>query len=407
MSKYSLFSVLGIEIEYMLVDRDSLDVQPKSDLLLQSLAGHQVNEIELGNIAISNELVMHVLELKNNGPRPPSEPIANHFQQAILHIQPMLAEHNLQLLPTGAHPWMNPLTETQRWPYGNKAIYQQYDAIFDCRGHGWSNLQSMHINLPFANDEEFANLHSLVRLLLPLLPALSASTPILENKLTGYQDTRLKFYGENQLKIPSISGTIIPEFVLSEAQYQNDILKPMYGNISPYDPQGILQYEWLNSRGAIAKFDSNALEIRIVDTQECVHADIAIAKVIHEILKSWHEGSEHHMHRPCATERLTAIYGETIRNGFATRVEDSELLVQWQLPKRNMNVRDIWSILIERVSPSLDKVSQQALENILSQGNLSERIVRACKQDYNKIHLKRVYKNLADCLLLNQLYKPS
>lgn len=404
MSKYSLFSVLGIEIEYMLVDRDSLNVQPKSDLLLQALAGHQADEVELGNIALSNELVMHVLEFKNNGPRPTTEPVANHFQQAILDIQPKLSELNLQLLPTGAHPWMNPLTETKRWPHGNREIYQQYDSIFNCHGHGWSNLQSMHINLPFANDQEFGYLHSLVRLLLPLLPALAASTPIIERKLTGYQDTRLMFYEQNQQKIPSISGSIIPEFVLSEAQYQEEILKPMYRDISPYDPKGILQYEWLNSRGAIVKFDYNALEIRIVDSQECVQADIAIAKVIHEILKSWHEGSEHHMHRPYVTERLKAVYDGTIKNGFTTRIEDSELLVQWQLPKRNMNVRDVWSILIERVSPLLDKESQKALENILSQGNLSERIVRACKQDFSQSHLKRIYQNLADCLLTNKLF---
>ena len=239
MSNYSIFSVLGIEIEYMLVDSDSLNVQPKSDQLLKTLAGHQTNEVELGDIAISNELVMHVLELKNNGPRPPTDPIAKQFQQAILDIQPMLQEHHLQLLPTGAHPWMNPLTETIRWPHGNKSIYQQYDTIFNCQGHGWSNLQSMHINLPFANDEEFAQLHSLVRILLPLLPALAASTPIIDKKLTGFQDTRLVFYEKNQQKIPSISGDIIPEFVTSESQYRDEILAPMYRDISPFDPKGL------------------------------------------------------------------------------------------------------------------------------------------------------------------------
>src|SRR5690242_3819839 len=117
MSDYPLFSVLGIEIEYMLVDRDSLNIQPKSDLLLQALAGEQTNEVELGDISASNELVMHVLELKNNGPKPPDAPIAEQFQQTIEKLEPLLQQYNLQLLPTGAHPWMNPLTETKRWPH--------------------------------------------------------------------------------------------------------------------------------------------------------------------------------------------------------------------------------------------------------------------------------------------------
>ncbi|WP_019215141.1 ATP-grasp domain-containing protein [Legionella tunisiensis] len=70
MSDFSLFSVLGIEIEYMLVDRNSLNVQPKSDVILSTLAGKQVNEVVLenGDIAASNELVMHVLELKIMAP---------------------------------------------------------------------------------------------------------------------------------------------------------------------------------------------------------------------------------------------------------------------------------------------------------------------------------------------------
>jgi gamma-glutamyl:cysteine ligase YbdK (ATP-grasp superfamily) len=407
MPNYSLFSVLGIEIEYMLVDKDSLDVSPKSDIILKQLAGgHQVNSFELGDIEISNELVMHVIELKNNGPRPPEEPIASHFYQAIQTLQPLLEKHHLQFLPTGAHPWMDPLQETIRWPHDNQSIYQQYDTIFNCEGHGWANLQSMHINLPFANDEEFAALHSLIRLLLPLLPALSASTPIIGQKLTGYQDTRLVYYENNQRKIPSISGDIIPEFVTSEAHYQETILAPMYRDISPFDPKGLLQYEWLNSRGAIAKFDYKALEIRVVDTQECVQSDIAIARAVFAILKYWHEQSDHHLQHPYPSPDLKAIYDESLKTGLATRLDHAALFRQWQLPKKSMNIRDIWSFLIERVSHQLDNASQRSLEHILHHGNLSERIVRACRGDYTRPQLQQIYQQLATCLLTNQLFRP-
>ena len=108
---------------------------------------------------------MHVLELKNNGPKPPEAPIARQFQQTIETLQPILRRSiTYDLLPTGAHPWMNPLTETKRWPHGNRDIYLQYDAIFNCQGHGFANLQCMHVNLPFANDEEFCQLHNAIRL---------------------------------------------------------------------------------------------------------------------------------------------------------------------------------------------------------------------------------------------------
>ncbi|RUR15025.1 glutamate--cysteine ligase [Legionella septentrionalis] len=404
MSNYPLLSVLGIEIEYMLVNKTTLDVQPQSDLILKLLAGELTNETVLGEIAISNELVLHVLEFKNHGPKSPSPQVLAQFQQAILQIQPVLEQHNLQLLPTGAHPWMNPHQETRRWPHGNREIYQQYDEIFNCQGHGWSNLQSMHVNLPFANDDEFCQLHNSIRLLLPLLPALAASTPFLEGKKTGLLDSRLFFYGKNQQRIPSISGDIIPEFICSRAEYEQKILNPMYKEISPLDPKGILQHEWLNSRAAIAKFAYNAIEIRILDSQECVSADLAIAYAIHAILKDWHEKSPLRIDKRCETSCLKALYDASIKEGLDVEITDSQVLEQWQLPKRTMKMREAWSQLLERVSSQLDATTQITLEHILRHGNLSERIIRACGDDTSRKTLMHVYRQLGNCLLENRLF---
>lgn len=407
MSSYPLFSVLGIEIEYMLVDKDTLAVQPKSDLILHALAGRQVNEVALGNIAASNELVMHVLELKNNGPKAKEHPVADEFQQTILQLQPLLEQHHLKLLPTGAHPWMNPFVETKRWPHGNEALYRQYDTIFNCQGHGWANLQSMHVNLPFANDEEFCQLHNTIRLLLPLLPALAASTPFLDGKKTGLLDSRLHFYSTNQQRIPSISGDVIPEFIRSEAHYRKDILEPMYRDIRPFDPEGILQHEWLNSRAAIAKFESSAIEIRILDTQECVNADIAIAHLVHSILQSWRDNHvDSPITNPCSTKQLRTIYDNTIKTGLDTVIDDKDVLAQWQLPTNGITAREAWSQLIEGVSSSLSESNQRALEHILHHGNLSERILRACHDDSSRQTLAHVYHQLGDCLLSNTQYTP-
>jgi gamma-glutamyl:cysteine ligase YbdK (ATP-grasp superfamily) len=406
MSNYSLFSVIGIEIEYMLVDNDTLNVQPKSDLILEALAGKQVNEVALDEIAVSNELVMHVLELKNNGPALLDAPLALQFQQAIEKIQPVLKAHNLQFIPSGAHPWMDPHKETQRWPHGNHEIYQQYDAIFNCKGHGWSNLQSMHVNLPFADDNEFSQLHNSIRLILPLLPAIAASTPFLDGKFTGMLDSRLDFYGKNQQQIPSISARIIPEFICSESEYRQKILTPMYQDIAVRDPQGILQHEWLNSRAAIPKFAYKAIEIRILDSQECVNADIAIAKAIVAILKNWQQRSHYYLDRPCETERLKNLYEQTKIDGLSVLIEDKELARQWQLSRPANTCRDVWSQLIERVSTDLDRSTQQSLEYILSQGNLSERLLRACGNDHSRSTLTRVYRQLGHCLLMNERFNP-
>lgn len=402
---YSLFSVVGIEIEYMLVDANTLNVRAASDTLLEALAGKVVNEFALGDIAISNELVMHVLELKNNGPKPPHSAIAQQFQQTILQLQPLLKQHNLLLLPTGAHPWMNPERETKRWPHGDNEIYNQYDTIFDCKGHGWSNLQSMHVNLPFRNEEEFLLLHNAIRLILPLIPAIAASTPYLDGKFTGMLDTRLKYYASNQQKIPSIAGSIIPEFIDSFDDYERRILAPMYADIAPYDPQKILQEPWLNSRGAMVKFDCQAIEIRIIDSQEYVLADIAIAKAIIAILQYWINQSSYFMEKPCEITTLKALYDQTLVTGLSSAVDSSELRAQWHIKKNVSNCRDVWSYLLEKVSTSLDQPSQLALEYILKHGNLAERLVLTCGHQPQHAHLRDVYRQLSENLLQQRYFE--
>lgn len=404
MSNYKLFSVIGLEIEYMLVHQQTLAISPVSDLLIHALAKKPSNEAVLDDIVISNELVMHVLELKNNGPKPVSPELVSHFQNAILKLQPLLNKHQLCLLPTAAHPFMHPEQETKRWPHDNNDIYAAYDRIFNCQGHGWANLQSMHVNLPFADDAEFNYLHNAIRMLLPLLPALAASSPILDEKPTGLLDTRLQFYNTNQARFPEIGGDIIPDFINSQAEYERRILEPMYKAIRPFDPDHFLQYEWLNSRGAIPKFDYHAIEIRLLDTQECVHADLAIAFVIFEILKSWQAQSERFLTHPIGTAPLKSLYLQTLKTGLDTPIQTKTLLEHWQIPSSIQTCRGAWAALIEHHAPALDQTSQQHLELILKHGNLSERILKAVGKDPKHKQLIHVYRQLAECLLKNQAF---
>ncbi|NJL28684.1 MAG: glutamate--cysteine ligase, partial [Thermoanaerobaculia bacterium] len=172
---WHLFEVVGVELEYMIVDRETLAVRPVADEVLRAVAGEIVSDVETGELAWSNELVLHVIELKTNGPAPRLAGLEAFFERDVRRINELLAPLGGRLMPTAMHPWMDPHTETRLWPHEYSPVYEAYDRIFGCRGHGWSNLQSLHLNLPFTGDEEFARLHAAVRLLLPILPALAAS----------------------------------------------------------------------------------------------------------------------------------------------------------------------------------------------------------------------------------------
>ncbi len=404
-----LFEGFGIELEYMIVDKDSLRVLPIADKLIYDEVGAYVSDVEFGKIAWSNELVQHVVELKTQTPAPSLTGLAQQFQEHVQKINQMLSKYNAKLLPTGAHPFMDPFTETVLWQHEYSAVYNAYNQIFDCRGHGWSNLQSTHINLPFANDQEFARLHAAIRLVLPLIPALSASSPVLDGKLTGLLDTRIEVYRHNQAKIPSIAGNVIPEPVFTKQQYEEQILKPIYADVAPYDVRGVLQEEFLNSRGAIARFSRNAIEIRLIDIQECPLADLAIVQAVVGVVKAlvaerW-QPIEYLNHTD--TQMLADLLLQVIRTGQDTPLQDQQYLSCFGI-STPCTAGELWKHLLTETSATDDEQELvQALQTILEEGNLANRMVNALGASPTHETILQVYHQLATCLHTGILFKPN
>ena len=402
---HSAFSVFGIEIEYMIVDRTTLDVAPVSDRLLTAVAGELTNETEQGAIAWSNELALHVIEVKTNGPTARLDTAVGDFQAAVMRINALLQEWNARLMPTGAHPWMNPDTDTRLWTHDDDVIYAAYDRIFGCRGHGWSNLQSMHINLPFADDAEFGRLHAAIRVVLPLLPALAASTPYLDGRDTGLADARIDAYARNQQRVPPITGRVVPEPVRTFAQYQDVILAPMYRAIAPHDPDGILQFEWLNSHGAIARFDRQAIEIRLLDTQEHPGADLAIAALVVAVVQRLYQGSDAVLDAADAisTDALAGILRKCVVHGERARIDDADYLRVLGVADAPRDASAIWRALAQHVAPQLTQ-HRDALDVILNQGTLASRVRRSVGERVDAASLRRAYEQLCECLAQGRMF---
>ncbi|WP_272023843.1 glutamate-cysteine ligase family protein [Olleya namhaensis] len=406
--KYHLFEVYGIEIEYMLVNTNSFKVAPIVDVLLTKKNGELTSDIENGTIAWSNELVAHVVELKTNGPTNDLNSLAEAFHKNVLEINAILKPLQANLLPTACHPTMDPLKDTQLWKHSYSEVYELYNRIFDCKGHGWSNVQSTHINLPFYDDKEFEKLHAAVRVILPLLPGLCASSPILDCKVTGFKDTRLEYYKTNQKEIPEMTGLVIPERVFTKADYYATIFEPIKKAIKKHDTNNILDHHFLNSRGAIARFDRNAIEIRLVDIQECPKADIAICALIIEVLKLLVSGETVGLKKQekWLKQDLFAILNNTIKDGELYNISDLNYLELFDL-KDAATVKDIWKHLYSLVKENISEDYQKALETILTHGTLSTRIVTALKQDVSVKNITHIYNQLAQCLQNNLLFTPS
>jgi gamma-glutamyl:cysteine ligase YbdK (ATP-grasp superfamily) len=405
-SSLGLFAGYGIELEYMLVDAGSLSVLPVADQVLQAIAGETVDEVEVGELCWSNELVLHVIELKTNGPSASLSGLAPMFHEHLQRINALLEPLGGRLMPGAMHPWMDPFRESFLWPHDNSPIYETYNRIFGCRGHGWANLQSVHLNLPFNGDEEFARLHAAVRLLLPILPALAASSPVMDGKVTGLLDNRLEVYRLNQQRIPSVSGRVIPEPIFTRADYEAKILRAIYRDIAPHDPEGILQEEWLNSRGAIARFDRDTIEVRLLDVQECPAADLAIAALIVAVLKaltaeSWGSLAEQQLWEIAPLE---AILLAAIRDGDESLIDDRRYLTAFGFPGERAKAGELWCSLAQRLLSPKEEDFREPLAVILEQGPLARRLLRALGEAPSPGRIREVYGELCTCLAQGRLF---
>ncbi len=395
------FAGYGIELEYMVVDRVSLAVRPIADQLLRSLAGYDTADVERGTLGWSNELVRHVVEVKNVVPTAALVELPARFHDEIRSANAKLAAVDARLMPTAMHPWMDPATETVLWEDAGGEIYRTYDRIYDCRGHGWSNLQSMHVNMPFTGDEQFERLHAAIRLVLPLVPALAASSPFEDGRSQGFLDRRLENYRTLCARTPSVAGRIIPETARSRADYEARVLSPMYAEIAPLDPEGILRHEWLNSRGAIPRFDRDAIEIRLVDVQECPQADLAIAAAIVSSVRALYRETFSCLtdQQRVDTDALCDALLATIRDGDEAIIEHAAYLRALGLPEGSAGARDLWRHLVDTSSDDPAGLWwRPAIDMILAQGPLARRILRATGSDVDRKRLHAVYGELCDCL---------
>ena len=392
-----LFEGFGVELEYMIVDRDSLRVRPIADQVLQALAGKMTNEVEHGPLAWSNELVMHVIELKTNGPATGLAGLADLFQQDVRVINELLAPLNACLMPSAAHPWMDPHTETRLWPHDDATIYNTFNRIFDCRGHGWSNLQSVHLNLPFGDDDEFTRLHAAIRLVLPLIPGIAAASPFLDGRATGLLDSRLEAYRKNCAKVFAVTGHVIPEPVESIADYRERILQRIYSELAPHDPEAVLRHEWANARGAIARFERQAIEIRVVDIQECPQADLAILGAITSTVKGFSAADQGLRGKinALASNRLLESLLKTVRAGENAIIDDTEYLACLGVPGP-VRVAEIWSTLVDRFG-GLSEAQVRSLNQILTHGTLASRMQRMTGP-VNPANLHATCRALCECL---------
>jgi gamma-glutamyl:cysteine ligase YbdK (ATP-grasp superfamily) len=226
------------------------------------------------------------MEVKPNAPFKSPVEFEETMQEAVLTLLDFLEKkYRAHLLGSGMHPLLR-LEETGVWPHRHRQIYEAYRKVFDLNQHGWLNIQSFQLNIPYSDEKNAFLMHNLLAEICAYLPAITASSPICEGKISEHIDTRLHFYLLNQKEVPSVTGDVIPVYASSFKQYKKEVIEKYSRDLANAGVrEHLLGRDWVNSRGIIFRLDRRALEIRVMDEQECIKSDVAVSCFVRALLR--------------------------------------------------------------------------------------------------------------------------
>ena len=247
---------IGIEEEFQIVDRETLQLSPSVSRILPEVQLKPGGFVKAESHCCMIETASGVCrDIKEAG-------------EAVRRLRKSLSEiaekHNLKLASSGTHPfssWMNqPVFDNPLF----KDMEEKHQEIVR------SNLTfGMHVHIGISDREAALQIVNSLRNYLPLLLALSANSPFFLGRNTGYKSYRSIVYN----RLPR-NG--IPEYYESYAQYKEylSLLEktrclPIPGKI------------WWDAR--VHPF-YETVEVRICDAQTKPEETIAIAALIQALI---------------------------------------------------------------------------------------------------------------------------
>jgi hypothetical protein len=217
---------------------------------------------------------------------------------------------------------------------------------------------------------------------------------------TGRLDNRLEFYRLNSHRIPCIAGAVVPEPVFTRGDYENDILQASYRAIASLDPEGILQDEFLNSRGAIARFGRGSIEIRVLDIQECPAADLAIVELVDATLRALTDGFwlGQAAQRSWPVAPLAELFISCLNTAENTPIPSAGYRALFGHAGDDLTAGELWQHLAQDLEKAGRLAPNPARDVLLSKGTLASRILAALPAKPRREDILALYSRLANHL---------
>ena len=172
---------IGVELEFQLVDRESLALVPLAPRILESLSDQWKDRIK-------KEFIQSMLEV-NTGVCHTIDDVAQDLRVVTLHLEQKAHEQGALLHPTSLHPFSRALDQqpTQDPRY--------LEILEDLRLVGQMLItQGLHVHIGVPDGDTAIWIVDHIRAYLPLILSLTASSPFFQGIDTGFQSYRSKLF---------------------------------------------------------------------------------------------------------------------------------------------------------------------------------------------------------------------
>jgi len=390
-------SAFGPEHEFSIVD-EQMKPLPIADKVIKAYCGKIVDFIYSKDFAFGKEFPLHQMEIKATKPFKSPQSFEETMQNAVTAVLQFLRKkYHAYLLGTGMHPLLD-VEDTSIWAHSRYDLIQKLERIFNLRYQGWLNTQSFQINFPYYNQIWAIALFNALTHLSSYLPAISASSPICGGVLSPNVDTRLPFFKKRTKELPSIVGDVIPDYITSFDEYRETVIDTISRDlVNAGVDYKMINAEWMNERGIVLRFSRCAIEVRIIDEQECIKSDVALSCFIRATVRGLiAENVKLHPHKS-----LIKDYNSVVKYGLEAAVEHPF----------GRTAKEVCQHFFKIAAEQADTNERKYLWIVrrrIEEGNLSglirKRVLAKAKKTTFKEAVTSVYSQLAKALAENQPY---
>lgn len=337
---------IGVEIELQIIDRETLDLTPKSNVLINICKSRGLKrvkaEVHQSMIEIDTEISINAKQCKD------------FLIARIQHLSAIAEELNLKLAISGTHPfqrWVERLI-TPKHRYQN--LYQKYQWLVRRM-----NVYGLHVHVGVKSGEEAISISNSLAQYLPHLIALSANSPFWQGLDTGMHSSRINImesfpYAGNPLQFNNWKEF---EHYYSTLHQVGAItsLKDLYWHMRPN-----LQY--------------GTLEFRICDAMSNVNETIALVALIQSLVVY---ASEHMALDPKKRKWAKELQWIAPQNQWVAARDGLEGIIITDINGKKEKISDSIYQLLETLEPTAKNLEcfeeLQEIKGIIKNGNGAQR----------------------------------